>query len=130
MKKSFFEKLKNMFKKIKFNPLGGGVNSFIRHDRILAFEVEGYPDGFVEDLDLLDEGVYRGLDRVRLIQAIFYSVGIVRESRLKHIRGYLQRVEARRQLVLGQLDRDVQLLLLCLVEGLLDRPGQIEVEEL
>ena len=25
MKKSFFEKLKNMFKKIKFNPLGGGV---------------------------------------------------------------------------------------------------------
>ena len=25
MKKSFFEKLKNMFKKIKFNPFGGGV---------------------------------------------------------------------------------------------------------
>lgn len=41
---------------------GGGVNSFIRHYRLLALEVEGYPDGTVEDLDLLHEGAYRRLD--------------------------------------------------------------------
>ena len=69
MKKNFFEKLKNMFKKIKFNPLGGGVlflislslisgglASFLITDKNIQAELNGVVNvGSVESIITLDD---------------------------------------------------------------------------